>query len=341
VKAVFFEEHGGPEVLKHGGFKDPVPSPDEVLIGVKACALNHLDIWVRQGLPGVRIPLPHIPGSDVCGVVLDFGPGVKRFKKGERVVVSPGQAPLGPEALEGRDSFSPDFQILGLQTDGGYAEKVAVHERFVIPVSSKLSDEEWASLPLAGLTAYHMLVSRANVRAGETVLVHAAGSGIGSLAIQIAKFLGATVLTTVGDPGKAARAKKLGADEVILYKTLDFAEEAKRLTGGRGVDVVFEHIGPETWPGNLKCLARGGRMVTCGATSGPKAEVEIRFLYSKQLSLIGSYMGSMAELYRVIELVERGVVSPVVDRVFPLEEAADAHRRMEARQNFGKIVLKP
>ncbi|HTL69766.1 MAG TPA: zinc-binding dehydrogenase [Candidatus Eisenbacteria bacterium] len=341
MKAVFFEKHGGPEVLQYGDFKDPVPGPDEVLVGVSACALNHLDIWVRQGLPGIPIPLPHIPGSDVCGVVLDFGANVSRLKKGDRVLVSPGQVPqFAPEASVDRDSYSAEFRILGLQTQGGYAEKVAVHERFVIPVSGRFSDEQWAALPLAALTAYHMLVTRADLRAGETVLVHAAGSGIGSFAVQLAKFLGATVYTTVGDDRKVEPARKLGADEVIRYKTTDFSEEAKRLTGGRGVDVIFEHIGPQTWPGNLACLARGGRMVTCGATSGPKAEVDLRLLYAKQLSILGCYMGSLAELRAVLALAERGALAPVVDRVFPLREAADAQRHMESRQNFGKIVLK-
>ena len=341
MQAVFFEEHGGPEILKFGEFKDPVIGPNDVMIAVKACALNHLDIWVRQGLPGVSIPLPHIPGSDVAGVVTEFGKGVKRFKKGDRVIVSPGQLSHHlPEALESRDSFSPDFQILGLQSQGGYAEKIAVHERFLIPVSERYSFEEWASVPLASLTAYHMLVTRANLKPGETVLVHAAGSGVGSAAIQIAKFLGATVFTTVGDYKKVARAKKLGADETILYKTKDFSEDVKRLTGGKGVDVVLDHIGPEVWEKSLSCLARGGRLVTCGATSGPKVEIDLRYLYIKQLSILGSYMGSFAELCKVMGLTEAGRLVPTVDQVFPLKEAADAQRRMENRQNFGKIVLK-
>jgi NADPH:quinone reductase-like Zn-dependent oxidoreductase len=312
-----------------------------VLIDIKACALNHLDIWVRQGLPGVTIPLPHICGSDIAGVVAQTGRNASRFKKGERVIVSPGLLPpTAREAVEGRDSYSTDFQIVGLQTQGGYAERIAVPEYQVIPVSEKYSFEEWASFPLTALTAYHMLVTRANLRAGETVLIHAAGSGIGSQAIQLAKFLGATVLATAGDFKKVSRAKKIGADEVILYKTEDFADKARKLTNNRGVDVIFEHIGPETWPQNLACLARGGRMVTCGATSGPKAEVEIRYLYSKQLSILGSYMGSRAELMAVLDLIERGVLQPVIDQVFGLKEAEDAQRRMESRQNFGKIILK-
>ena len=341
MQAVYFEKHGGPEVLKYGEFKEPSVGPNDVLVGVKACALNHLDIWVRQGLPGVSIPMPHISGSDVSGVVLDFGKNVKRFKKNDRVILSPGLVPHNAaEALEARDSYSPEFQVLGLQTQGGYAEKVSVPERFVIPVSERYSDEEWAAFPLAALTAYHMLVTRAALKAGETVLIHAAGSGIGSFAVQIARFLGATIFTTVGDFKKVSRAKKLGAEEVILYKTEDFAEKIKKLTQNKGVDVVFEHIGPDTWPKNLSSLKRGGRMVTCGATSGPKAEVDIRYLFSKQLSILGCYVGSLAEFYKVVEWAEKGVLSPVVDQVFPLKEAADAQRRMEGRGHFGKILLK-
>ena len=341
MQAVFFEKHGGPEVLTYGEFKDPVVGPGDVLVDVKACALNHLDIWVRQGMPGVSIPLPHVCGSDIAGVVVRGGKNVTRFKDGDRVLLSPGiLPPTAREASESRDSYSPEFQILGLQTQGGYAERIAVPEHLVIPISEKYSFEEWASFPLVSLTAYHMLVTRAQLRAGETILVHAAGSGVGSQAIQLAKFLGATVFTTVGDFKKVSRAKKLGADEVILYRSEDFADKAKKMTSGKGVDVVFEHIGPETWPQNLACLARGGRMVTCGATSGPKTELEIRPLFAKQLSILGSYMGSRAELMQVLDLAEKGVLQPVVDQVFGLKEAADAQRRMESRQNFGKIILK-
>lgn len=341
MRAVYFNRHGGEDVLEYGRRPDPKPGPGEVVVSVKACALNHLDLWVRQGLPGVNIPLPHIPGSDVSGTVLACGPGAVRFKVGERVIVSPGQVPPGdPEGFAGRDSYSNRFTILGLQSQGGYAEKVAVQERMLIAVSGRYSYEEWAALPLAALTAYHMLITRAQIRAGETVLVHAAGSGIGCYAVQIAKSCGATVLATVGDPRKVAPALKLGADEVIRYRKEDFAEKTKALTGQRGADVIFEHIGPETWPKNLACMARGGRMVTCGATSGPKAEVDIRLLYAKQISILGSYMGSFAELVRVVEMAERGLIRPVVDRVYPLQQAAPAQRRMQERRNFGKIVLK-
>ncbi len=340
MKAVYFEGHGGPEVLKFGSVKDPVVSKNDVLIGVKACALNHLDIWIRQGALSIPLPMPHILGADVSGVVLDFGKSVKGFKKGQRVVVSPGQLAQDTKKFEGRDSYSPDFKILGLQTQGGYAEKLAVDSRFVIPVSDRYSFEEWASFPLTAVTAYHMLVTRSCLKRGETVLVHAAGSGIGSLAIQLAKYLGATVYTTVGDEKKVSRARNLGADEVILYRTEDFSQKIKKLTGQKGVDVIFEHIGPEAWQKNLSCLARGGRMVTCGATSGPKAEMDIRTLYSKQMSILGSYMGSLSELKKALKLAEKGLLKPTLDQIFPLAEATAAHRRMESRQNFGKIVLK-
>ena len=343
MKAVFFQKCGGPEVLEYGTFRDPAFGLDEVLVGVKACALNHLDIWIRQGVykNKIAVPMPHILGADVAGIILDVGKAVKHLKKGQRVLLAPGQLSANdPFALESKDSFSSDFQILGLQSQGGYAEKVAVHSHFVIPISDRLSFEEWASLPLTSLTAYHMLVTRVGLKAGETILIQAAGSGVGSAAIQVAKFLGATVFTTVGDYKKVARAKKLGADEVILYKTKDFSEEVKKLTGGRGVDVVFDHIGPETWEKNLSCLARGGRLVTCGATSGPKAEIDIRYLYAKQLSIFGSYMGSLAEFYKVLNLVEKGFLKPTIDQIFALKDAAEAQSRMEARKNFGKIVLK-
>ena len=339
MRAVYFTRHGGPEVLEYGTMADPVRGPQEVLVDVKACALNHLDIWVRTGVSKCQ-PMPHIPGSDVSGAVLE-APSGSVLKKGQRVVVSPGRIPAKDMAtFEGRDSFSPDFNILGLQTQGGYAERVSAPEPLVIPVSDRYSFEEWASLPLASLTAYHMLITRAGLKKGETVLVHAGGSGIGGHALQIARHLGARVLTTVGDEAKASRARQLGADEVIFYRTEDFAEKVASLTGGRGVDVVFEHIGPDVWQKSLSSLVRGGRLVTCGATSGPKAEIDIRYLYAKQLSIIGSYMGSLSELRAVLELAEKGILTPVVDKVFPLGEAAEAHRYMESRKNFGKIVLR-
>ena len=342
MKAVIFREHGGIEKLEYADVPEPKISADEVLVRVKACALNHLDIWVRQGL-GIPLEMPHIGGNDIAGEVAAVGANVKSVKIGERVIISPGvtDGAIDEYTTSGWDSASSSFDIMGLRRQGGYAEFAKAHHTDVLPVSDKLSFEEWAAIPLVTLTAWHMLVTRAQLKAGETVLVHAAGSGIGTMAIQLAKICGAAqVFTTVGSDEKAAKAKALGADVVINYRKQDFAEEVLKLTGKRGVDVIFEHIGPETWPKNLLCLARLGRMVTCGATSGPQATVDIRYVYSRQLSVIGCFMGGRRELIEVLRLVEAGKLRPIVDRVFPLKEAAAAQQYMLDRKNFGKIVLK-
>ncbi len=344
MKAVIFREHGGIDKLEYADVPEPKISPDEVLVRVRACALNHLDIWVRQGL-GTALEMPHIGGSDVAGEVAEIGPAVtdRRYSVGQRVIISPGvtDGTVDEYTSSGWDSASPRFDIMGRKRQGGYAEFAKAHHTDVIPVSDKLSFEEWAAIPLVTLTAWHMLVTRAKLKAGETVLVHGAGSGVGTMAIQLAKLCGASlVFTTIGSDEKAAKAKALGADVVINYRQQDFAEEVLKLTGKRGVDVIFDHIGPETWPKNLLCLARLGRMVTCGATSGPQATVDIRYVYSRQLSIIGCFMGGRKELLDVLRLVEAGKLRPVVDRVFPLKEAAAAQQYMLDRKNSGKIVLK-
>ena len=344
MKAVIFREHGGVDKLEYTDVPEPQISPDEVLVRVRACALNHLDIWVRQGL-GTPLEMPHIGGSDIAGEVAAVGSAVndRAYKVGQRVIISPGVTggTIDEFTSSGRDSASPSFDIMGRKRQGGYAEFAKAHHTDVLPVSDKLSFEEWAAIPLVTLTAWHMLVTRAKLKPGETVLVHAAGSGIGAMAIQLARLCGASqVITTVGSDEKAAKAKASGADAIINYRKQDFSEEVLRLTGKRGVDVVFEHIGPETWPKNLLCLARLGRMVTCGATSGPQAMVDIRYVYSRQLSIVGCFMGGRSELLEVLRLVEAGKLRPVVDRVFPLPEAAAAQQYMLDRKNFGKIVLK-
>ncbi len=331
MKAVIFREHGGADKLEYADVPDPKPSADEVLVRVRACALNHLDIWIREAA-GFPIEMPHILGNDIAGEV-----------DGQRVIISPGvtDGVIDEYTSSGWDSMSPSFDIMGRKRQGGYAEFTKAHRSDVIPVSDKLSFEEWAAIPLVTLTAWHMLVTRAQLKAGESVLVHAAGSGIGAMAIQVAKLCGAApVITTVGSDEKVPKAKALGADAVINYRTHDFANEVNKLTGNRGVNVIFEHIGPETWPKNFKCLAKLGRMVTCGATSGPSAAVDIRPFYARQHTILGSFMGGRAELLQVIRLVEAGKLRPIVDRVFPLKEAAAAHRHMESRKFFGKIVLK-
>ena len=342
MKAIAFDKHGGLEVLNWMELPEPTLNSGEVLVKVKACALNRLDIWVRQGLPGITIPLPHILGSEITGEIAKVGPGVSGIKAGDRVMISPGTSCGHCEfCARDYDSLCAEYRIMGFQVDGGYAEYAKAPAKSIIKISSKLSYEEWATVPLVFLTAWHMLVTRAALKPGETVLVHAAGSGIGSAAIQLAKWLGAIVLTTAGSEEKLAHAKSLNADHLINYKKQDFAKEARRITQNRGVDVVFEHIGPETWTKSLASLAKGGRLVICGATSGPQATIDLRFLFVKQLSLIGCYMGGLKELLKVLKLVEAGKLRPVLDSTFPLKEAAKAQQRMLNREQFGKIVLVP
>ena len=340
MKAVFFEKNGGPDVLRYGELPEPRAGAGEALVRVEACGLNHLDLWMRQGLPGVAIPMPHVSGSDIVGRVVRKGAQVTGVKVGQRVLVAPGiSCGKCSECRAGRDSRCPSFQIVGLQKNGGYAELAAVPGRNLIPVSDRLKPEEWAAVPLVFMTAWHMLMTRARLRKGETVLVHAAGSGVGSAAIQVARLQGAKVFATAGSDDKLAKAKRLGAAWGINYNRVDFAQEVLRLTDHRGVDVVFEHIGPATWAGSVRCLARGGRLVTCGATTGPKVELDLRFFFTKELSVMGCYMGSLRELKQVLKLIGKGKLRPVVGGVFSLEDARRAQEKMESRDFFGKLVL--
>jgi len=308
---------------------------------VRACALNHLDLWLRRGLPSMEIPLPHIPGSDIAGEVAKVGEGVARVKPGERVLLAPGISCGQCEAcLAGRDNFCRDYTLFGAGVDGGCAEYVVSPAVNVIPIPAKLTFEEAAAIPLVFLTAWHMLITRAQLRPGETVLVLGAGSGVGSAAIQIAKVAGARVIATAGSEAKLQKARELGAGDWIDHSKQDIAQEVKRLTNRRGVDVVFEHVGAATWEKSIRSLAPGGRLVTCGATTGYDGKIDIRYLFTRHLSILGSFMGSKAELYAVLELFERGLLKPVIDRVLPLEKCAEAHSRLENREQFGKIVLK-
>lgn len=342
MRAVYFEKHGNPSQLQYGYVSTPEPDPHEVLIKVKAVALNHLDLWTLYGAPGMKVSLPHILGCDISGEIAALGEKVKGKKIGQRVVVSPGvRCGRCAYCKNDWDSLCPAYKILGFQVNGGYAEYAAVPEENVIPVSDRLSFEEWASIPLVYLTAWHMLVTHAQLKKKETILIHAAGSGVGSAAIQIAKYLKAQVITTVGSDQKVKKAKSLGADAIVNYKKKDFTTEVFRRTNGRGAEVVIEHIGPETFSKSLQALAKRGRLITCGVTSGPFTEINLRHLFSRQLRIQGSYMGGLKELKKVIKLVEKKKLRPVVDRVFPLREAKQALERMIARENFGKIVLTP
>jgi len=332
MKAVRIHQHGGPEVLQLDEIDPPRPGAGEVTVEVKACALNHLDLWVRKGLPNVTIEMPRILGSDVSGIVVETG---------EEVVVQPGlSCGLCLRCLQGRDNECRHYKILGSQVDGGYTERLNVPVGNLLPKPKRLSFEEAASVPLVFLTAWHMLVARARLRPGEDVLILAAGSGVGIAAIQIAKLYRARVIATASTDAKLAKSRELGADDVINYRELDFAKEVRRLTHKKGVDVVIDHVGKDTFGKSVASLARGGRVVTCGATSGPDVDIDLRFVFARHLSLLGSHMGGKHELAELLPFFDTGALKPVVDRVFPLEEAAEAHRRLENREQFGKIVLR-
>jgi NADPH:quinone reductase-like Zn-dependent oxidoreductase len=340
VKAVVFEHHGGPEVLKYSEVAEPEIGAGDVLVGVRACALNHLDLWVRGGLPNVPIPLPHIPGSDVAGEVAKIGAHVTQVRVGQKVLLAPGVT-CGKCAacVAGLDNRCRQFTNLGYMIDGGSAEFVRVPEVNCLPYPENLPFEQASAVPLVFQTAWHMLVGRAELQPGEDVLILGAGSGVGTAAIQIAKFFGAKVIATAGTDQKLEKARQLGADHTINHKSQRIRDEVRRITGKPGVDVVFEHVGTATWEDSLASLAPSGRLVTCGATTGYDAKVDLRFLFSRQLSLLGSYMGTKTELRTVLKLVAIGRLKPIVDRVFPLAEAAAAHAYLESGAQFGKVVL--
>lgn len=340
MNAVRFHRHGGPEVLQYEEAPDPEPTQDEVLVRVKACALNHLDIWARQGLPNVEIPMPHISGCDIAGVVEWAPPTERELTVGTEVLVNPG---IGcgrcEKCLLGRDDQCRFYTIIGYGLDGGYAELVKVPRTNALPKPAGMGWAEAASFPLVSLTAYHMLVGKAGVQAGETVLVLGAGSGVGVAAIQIAKLYNATVIATAGDAQKASKALALGADFAIDRSSQGILEEVRRITGKKGVDVVIEHVGKATWEGSVKALAKGGRLVTCGSTTGSDVSLDLRYVFSRELTIYGSYMGSKGELLKAVGLYRAGKLKPVVDSTFPLEDAARAQSRMESGDQFGKIVL--
>lgn len=340
MRAVGFARHGGPEVLEALSLPLPEPRAHEVRVAVRAVALNHLDLWVRRGWPGLKLDLPHVLGSDVAGVVDAMGRDVEGVAPGDEVLVNPGlSCGACAQCLGGNDNLCRRYSILGEHVPGGYAEYLCVPRQNVLPKPPRLSFHEAACLPLTFLTAWTMLVRRAELRAGETVLVHAAGSGVGSAAVQVAKLLGATVIATASTDEKLVRAKALGADHLVNYTTHDFLEEVKRLTERRLVDVVFEHTGAATFEKSVACLPPGGRLVTCGATSGHDVRLDLRVLFYKRISLLGSTMGSKGDLFRLVRLVNEGRLKPVLDRVLPLEQAAEAHRLLEARSAFGNVVL--
>jgi NADPH:quinone reductase-like Zn-dependent oxidoreductase len=340
VKAVRIHEFGGPEVLRYEDVPDPQPSKDQVLIRVKACAMNHLDIWVRKGLPGVN--LPHILGSDVAGEIVEVGEYVAGFKQGQRVLLAPMHfCNRCAKCVAGLQNQCREFTVLGNGVDGGNCELIAVPAVNVIPIPDSLDFNQAASVPLVFLTAWHMLVGRASIRLGQTVLILGAGSGVGIAAIQIAKLFHARVITTAGNEQKLEKAHALGADYGINHYQQKISQEVRKITDKEGVDIVVEHVGAATWDESVKSLKPAGTIVTCGATTGPTAAFDLRFVYSRQLNFLGSYMGTMGELHEVLSHVFAGRLKPVVDRAFPLKEIRAAHEHMEKSQMFGKIVLNP
>jgi NADPH:quinone reductase-like Zn-dependent oxidoreductase len=340
MKAVRIHEFGGPEVLRYEDVPDPQPRKDQVLVRVKACAMNHLDLWVRKGIPGVK--LPHILGSDVAGEIVEVGEYVTGFKPGQRVLLAPmhfcGHC---TKCVAGLQNQCRAFTVLGNAVDGGNCELIAVPAESAVFIPDSLDFNQAASVPLVFTTAWHMLTGRAAIRPGQTVLVLGANSGVGIAGIQVAKFFHCTVIATVGDEQKAARALQLGADYVINHYQQKISEEVRKITNKEGVDIVMEHVGPATWDESMRSLKPAGTLVTCGATTGPQVGMDLRFVYSRQLSVLGSYMGTMGELHEVLKHVFSGRLKPIIDRTFPFEDVRKAHEYMEKSQMFGKIVLNP
>lgn len=341
MKAARIHSHGGPEVLVYEDAPEPKIRADQVLVRVRACSLNHLDLFVRNGIPGMKVSFPHILGSDIAGEVAQVGELCWRIKPGERVLLAPALSCRQCDAcLNGRDNECRRYALFGSTIDGGNAEYVAAPEYAVIPIPGNLAFEQAAASPLVFLTAWHMLFTRARMQPGEEVLVLAASSGVGQAAVQLAKLFHCRVIATAGGDAKLAKAKELGADEVIDHYRQDISAEVKRLTNRRGVDIVFEHVGAATWRKSVESLAPAGRLVTCGATTGYDVQVDLRYLFSKQQSLLGSFMGTMGELHQALKFVFNGKLRPVIDHVYPLKEIRAAHERVERKEQFGKVVVK-
>lgn len=340
MKAVRIHQFGGPEVLTYEDIPDPKPRKDQVLVRVKACSLNHLDLWVRMGLPGVK--LPHILGSDAAGEIAEIGEYVTGLKTGQRVIVAPmhfcGHC---PKCLAGVQNQCREFTVMGNAVDGGNCELFAVPAVNVIPIPDSLDFTQAASVPLVFVTAWHMLVGLAGIRQGQSVLILGGSSGVGIAAIQIAKLFHCRVITTAGNEEKLSKARALGADYGIDHYKQKISEEVRKITNKEGVDIVFEHVGAATWDESMKSLKTGGALVTCGATTGPNVAIDVRHLFARQLRLLGSYMGTMGELHEVLGHIFAGRLKPVVDRTFPLRDIRAAHEYLEKSQMFGKVIVNP
>jgi len=341
MKAIRIHQHGGPDMLKVDTIEKPQCPPDKVLVQIKMCSLNHLDVWVRKGIPGV--PLPLIMGSDGAGIIEEIGDlafNPNNLKIGDEVLVAPVRSCGKCEkCISGLENLCPDFKLPGENTDGVQAEYITIEPKYLFKKPSVLTWEETAALPLVTLTAYHMLIQKAGIQKGNSLLIWGASSGVGSMAIQIAKVFDALVITTVGSEKKAEMAKKLGADHIINYKTQPVGRVVRELTGGKGVDIVFEHTGAKTWGDSLRAMKKGGKLVTCGATTGPLVKIDLRALFIKQQQLIGSTMGSLQDMRDILELVEQEKLKPLIDKVYDFEQIREAHARIESGEQFGKVVV--
>lgn len=334
-------KNGGPEVLERATIELAEPGPREVRVRVRAVALNHMDLWARRGLPNVKYDFPHRLGADIAGEIEALGPGARGCEVGQKVLVAPAlSCGVCARCLSGEDNLCSRYRLLGENAQGGYARHVVVPDANVLPYPEPLPFTRAAAVPLVYLTAWQMVVRRGEVKPGQVVLVQAAGSGVGSAAIQIAKMHGARVLTTAGSAEKVRRAREeLGADEAFDYTREDFLAECKRLTGKRGVDVVIEHVGGDVFVKSVLATRWGGRVVTCGATAGFTPTVDLRQIFFRQVQVLGSTMGPRGDLFEIVAHVAAGKLAPVIDRVMPLWDAAEAHRVLEERKAFGKVVL--
>ena len=342
MKALYFKEHGDLDVIQYGDVADPKPGVGEVLVRVRACAINHLDIWVRRGWPGLKLEMPHWCGADVAGEIIELGEGVSGWEIGQRVVVDPGINILEDEfTRRGEFTLSPGYLVLGEQVRGGAAEYLAIPARNLAIMPEDLDYPEAAAPLLVSLAAWRMLIHQGKLRAGESVLVVGAGGGVNSMAIQIAKLAGAKVYVVAGNKEKADRALELGADTILDRSKVDWVREIYKLTDKRGVDVVVDNVGQATINNSMKAAVRGGRIVILGNTSGPLAEIDIRFIFGKQISLIGSTMGTHHDFREVTTLLWNGKLRPVIDRVMPLSNGKEAYAILERGVQFGKIVLTP
>jgi 2-desacetyl-2-hydroxyethyl bacteriochlorophyllide A dehydrogenase len=335
MKCVRIYEHGGFDKLVQEEIPTPTIGPTDVLVKVKATSINHLDLWIRKGLPGVKFPLPLIPGVDAAGVVVDVGATVSHVKGGDRVVVAQGiSCGYCKHCLDGDDNLCKEYRLIGEHRDGADAEFLAVPARNIQRLPENVAFEAAAASALVFLTAWQMLVDKARVKQAEDVLIVGASSGVGSAGIQIAKLLGARVLATTSSEEKASGARDIGADEVINYRTENVLERVRKLTDKKGVDVVFDHVGASIWEENIKMLAKGGRLVTCGATSGYEAKTDLRYVFYKQLQILGSTMGRKGDLITIMNLIGQGKLRPVIDRILPLTEVRQAHQIVEEGKHF-------